>query len=263
MKIDRKDIYRVKTGAINYINEYGTRVKTDALNTYYCIPVRNRHGKIIRFNEILTGKPLVNRVYLKNECDSDDYEDVYYPYAYDKTREMTQIGDIDIVIDQDFKAEDVQNYVKQSKDAVAVSLETLEIRSIELTCDGYDASQSMEYYNKKLFLCHLDEDFIVVSARRNPLGVITGYREIITGRKVIRHTGDEFNEFDNLIHLNRQLMDPEIDAIDRSILATRELRIDKFNDYMDLTPEEVEARISKYLAKLSRERVLDYDTLSK
>ncbi|MDE5630742.1 MAG: hypothetical protein K2I70_03990 [Bacilli bacterium] len=260
MKINKSDVYRVKTGAINYINEYGTKVKTNALNTYYCIPVRNHRGKIITFNEILTGQALVKRVYIKNEC-CDDYEDTYYPYAYDKTREMIQIGDVDIVIDQDFTTEELQNYVKQKKESIAISLETLEIRSIELTCNGYDTSQPMDYYHKKLFLCYLDDDFIVVSARRNPLGIITGYREIITGRKVIRHTGDEFNEFDNLIHLNRQLMDPEITTIDRSILATRELSSREFKDYMDLTPEEVEAKIADYLAKLSRERVLDYEPI--
>lgn len=263
MKIDRKDVYRVKAGAVNYINDYGTKVKTDELNTYYCIPVRNHRGKIITFNELLTGIPLVKRVYIKNECCDDDYEDTYYPYAYDKTREMTQIGDVEVEIDQDYKTEELQKYVGQSKEKVAISLETLEMRSIKLTCDGYDSTQPMEYYNRKLFLCYLDDDFIIVSARHNPLGIMTGYREINTGRKVIRHTGDEYSEFDNLIHLNRQLMDPEIDPIDRSVLATRELSTAEFKDYLDLTPEEVEAKISNYLAKLSRDRALQYEPLSK
>ncbi|MCX4365629.1 MAG: hypothetical protein OSJ70_07645 [Bacilli bacterium] len=259
MKIDRKDVYRVRAGAINSINKYGTKFDTVELNAYFCIPVRNRHGKIIAFNELKTGMPLVKRVYLKNECWDDEHEDMYYPYAYDKTREMMQVGDIDVQIDQDYNTEALRRYAKWSKENITASLNCLERNSIQLTCSGYDSKQPMDYYNKKLFLCYLDDDFIIISARRNPLGILTGYREIITGRKVIRHSGDEYSEFDNIINLNRQLMDPDIEPIDRSILATRELSVAEFEDYMDLTPEEVEAKISNYLAKLSRERVLDYE----
>ena len=264
MKIYKKDVYRIRTGAVNSINQYGTKFEMDDLNTYYCIAVRNSREKIIHFNEIVTGTPLVKRVYEKNESYDDDYEDMYYPYAFDKTREMMQIGDVDIEIDQDFKLEELQTYIKKSKESIAVSLETLEIRAIEVTCDGYDPKQPMEYYNKKLFLCYLDDDFIVIKANRNPLGIFSGYREIVTGRKVIRHVGDEYcNDFDNLINLNRQLMDPEITPIDRSVLATRELTVDEFKEYMDLTPEEVEAKISNFLAKKSRERILNFPHVTK
>ncbi len=75
MKIDRKDVYRVRAGAINSINKYGTKFDTVELNAYFCIPVRNRHGKIIAFNELKTGMPLVKRVYLKNECWDDEHEE--------------------------------------------------------------------------------------------------------------------------------------------------------------------------------------------
>lgn len=263
MKINRKEVYRVKTGAINFVNQFGTKCETNDLNTYYCVAVRNRSGKIIHFNELVTGTPLVKRVYEKNECDYDDFEDMYYSYAFDKDREIMQVGDVDVELDQDYKVEELQDYIKTSKGSIADSLETLEIRAIELTCDGYDPSQTMEYYNKRLFLCYLGDDFIVLSANRNPLGIFNGYREINTGRKVIKHSGDGFNEFDNLVNLNRQLIDPDIPPIDRSILATRELTVDEFKAYMDLTAEEVEAKISIFLAKKSRERVLDLHPITK
>ncbi len=263
MQINRRDVYRVKTGAINFVNQFGTKCETNDLNTYYCVAVRNSRGKIIHFNELVTNKTLVKRVYEKNECDYDDYEDMYYPYAFDKDRELMQIGDVDIELDQDYTVEELQKYIKTSQESIATSLETLEMRAIESTCAGYDSSQTMEYYNKRLFVCYLGDDFIILSANRNPLGIFNGYREINTKRKVIKHSGDEFNEFDNLINLNRQLMDPDIPPVDRSILATRELTVDEFTAYMDLTAEEVEAKISNYLAIRSRERVLDFHPVTK
>lgn len=258
MQINRKDVYRVTTGAINYINEYGTKTAYNELNTYYCIPVRNSRGKIITFNELITGKPLVKRVYLKNEC-CEEYEDMYYKYAYDKGRDVTQIGDVEIILDQDYETDELRKYVGSNREALSISLDNLELRAIASTSEGYSEDKTMEYYDKKLYICPLDDDFIIVTDRRSPFGTIVGFREIITGRKVIRRTGDEYNEYDYLINLNRSLMDPEINVIDRTVLATRELSVPTMEGYMELTPEEVEAKISNYLAKLSRERVIDYE----
>lgn len=263
MKIDRSNIYRVKAKAINCINASGTKFESEELNTYYCIPVRNSRKKIITFNELLTGTPLVKRVYEKNECCDDDYYDEYYPYAYDKSRETYQVGDVDVEIDQNFETEEVLKYAEQSAEMIAENLKTLEIRAIEKTCDGFDPNQSMAYYNKQLFLCYLDDDYIIVSARRNPLGIMSGYRELHTKRKVIKHTGDDACDFDYLINLNRQLMDPEITPVNRYVLATRELTVEEFEQYMNLTPEEVEAKISIFIAKLSRKRATNYLSLGK
>ncbi|MDE6292659.1 MAG: hypothetical protein K2L98_03145, partial [Bacilli bacterium] len=92
---------------------------------------------------------------------------------------------------------------------------------------------------------------------------MSGYREINTGRKVIKHTGDDACDFDYLINLNRRLMDPEITPVNRYVLATRELTVEEFENYMNLTPEEVEAKISIFIAKLSRKRATNYLSLGK
>lgn len=259
IKIDRKDVYRVEVGAVTYVNCYGTKVETRHLNTYFCVAVRNASNKIITFNELKTGKPLVKRVYMDEiHDDEDDYEDMYYPYAYDDSVEI-QNGDVEVNIDQNYETDELQKYVQYGKDGVAESIDTLDMRAIEQTCAGYDLSQTMEYYNKKLYLCPLGDDFIIVSARFNPFGAIVGFRELITGRKVIKRkrVSDDFNEEDFLI--DRKLKNPEITLIDCSKLATRELTVAEFESYMALTPEEVEAKISNYLAKLSKERGLNYN----
>lgn len=255
MKINRKDIYRVKVGAVYSINSYGTKTKSDNLNTYYCVPVYNSR-RIIGFKELLSDKELVKRVYEDNECCDDFYKDKYYPYAYDKTREFIQIGDIDVEIDQDYETEELQKYVNFNKDAVAESIDSLELNAIRQTCEGYDPKRTMEYYNKELYLCPLDDDFIVVKPCCM-FGIITGFRELITGRKVIKRTSEEL-EYDYLINMNRKLVNLKIEPIDFSVLATRGLKVSEFEDYMDLTPEEVEAKIANHLAKKSRERGLDY-----
>ncbi len=263
MKINRKDVYRVAASAITDVNRYGTKIECDKINTYFGIPVRNSHGRIITLNELVTGRPLVKYVYTKNEC-FEEYEEVYYPYAYDKKRDMPQIGDIEVEVDQDYETSELQQYVANAKEAIDSSLESLELRAIAQTSAGYNEGKDMDYYNKPLYICPLyDDDFIIVSATRSPLGPLTGFRELITGRKVIKHTETEYDESDRMLNLNRSLMDPEIDPINFSVLATRELTVKEFEEYMDLTPEEVEAKISNYLAKLSRERLIDYKQVTK
>lgn len=258
-----RDIYRVNTGAVSIVNNHGVKIKADYLKTYYCIPVRNARQKIVAFNELLTGIPLVKRVYEKNECYDNDYKDIYYPYNYGKSNQVVQVGDVDVEIDQDYDDKELQEYLhhnKENLENLSDSIKTLEIRAIEQTCDGYASCQTMEYYNKKLYLCPLDDDYIIV-APYNIFGTHIGFKELQTERKVIKRDDEPISDY--LIHLNRQLMNPEITPINLSILATRKLTVEEFKSYMDLTPEEVEAKIANYLAKKSREREINRQQLIK
>lgn len=256
MKLNRKDAYRVNIGAVSDVNKFGTLTKYEKIDTFYCVPVRNSRGLIITLNEVLTNTPLVKRVYDKNNFYEDEYDEVYYDYAYDKTRDMPQIGDIEVIVDQDYETDELREYVAQNPADVKKSLDTLELRAIENTSDGYCEDKKMDYYNQKLYICPLDDDFIIVSARTTPLlGNINGFRELITKRMVIKRTSDECYDFDHLVNLNPTLESVDIKNINLSILATREIPVDVMESYMELTPEEVEAKISIYLAKKSRERI--------
>lgn len=263
MKLNRKDVYRVTTGAVCYVNDYGTNTECEKLNTFYCIPVYNSRGKIITLNEVLTNQPLVKRVYVKNECWDDDYNEMYYSYAYDKTRDLPQIGDVEVKVDQKYQTEELVRYVGYNPAAIKKALDTLELRAIKKTCDGYEEGKGMDYYNQKLYVCPLDDDFIIVSARKNLLGNVGGFRELITKRRVIKRTSDECYDYDHLINLNPVLKNRDIENIDLTVLATREIPVSVMEKYMELTPEEVEAKISNYLAKLSRESVVDPKMLTK
>lgn len=220
-------------------------INGDKIATLYAVPMY-KGKKIIGYKEAITGKPIVDHLYL-GDGESFNEEDSFYIYNRKKWadgRRLYHVGDVCVEVKDSIKIEKLKKYLEQDPADMLELIAELPYLAIKENCSGYSEDKDLEYYNKDLVLYYLnDEPLVLVPKRTFDKTDIAHYKELVTGKKIIKRAFvDGVSEFDYLFE-HGQLEIPEVDP---SFIATRELTPAQFDEYLNKTELDIKLAVLNY-----------------
>jgi len=209
--------------------------------------------KIVEFKEILTNRVIAKRLHFIDQWELLDFID-YFDNYNDIERKA---GDVAIVLEQLENEDQLNEYLKQSKEEVESKIDSLEINAIKSYQNEFGLefeNQPLDYYKKELYELKIKDGPTLFVYPEKRFGSVKSYREIHTGKKVLRYKSGDCDSYgiSSGFYLGTKfmdLLDKEYFEFDETLPATRSCKPNDINQYINsmnpMTVERIEEAIER------------------